>query len=58
MKKLIIFIAILIQTCTDKEMEENLPGLGSQRSIVQWVFNEDTSVGDIRRFNVNNGYVF
>lgn len=39
-----------------KEMEENLPGLGSQRSIVQWAFNEDTSVGDIRRFNVNNGY--
>ncbi|AEM69937.1 PpiC-type peptidyl-prolyl cis-trans isomerase [Allomuricauda ruestringensis DSM 13258] len=39
-----------------KEMEENLPGLGSQRSIVQWAFNEDTSVGDIKRFNVNNGY--
>ncbi|WP_318345337.1 peptidylprolyl isomerase [Flagellimonas baculiformis] len=39
-----------------KEMDENLPGLGSQRSIVQWTFNEDTKVGDIRRFNVNNGY--
>lgn len=39
-----------------KEMDENLPGLGSQRSIVQWTFNEDTEVGDIRRFNVNNGY--
>ncbi len=39
-----------------KEMEENLPGLGSQRSIVQWAFNDETSVGDIRRFNVNNGY--
>ncbi|WP_421824153.1 peptidylprolyl isomerase [Flagellimonas oceanensis] len=39
-----------------KEMEENLPGLGSQRSIVQWAFNDDTSVGDIRRFNANNGY--
>ncbi|SDQ06555.1 peptidylprolyl isomerase [Flagellimonas zhangzhouensis] len=39
-----------------KEMEENLPGLGAQRSIVQWVFNDDTSVGDIQRFNVNNGY--
>jgi peptidyl-prolyl cis-trans isomerase D len=37
-------------------MDENLPGLGSQRSIVQWAFNEETSVGDIRRFNVNNGY--
>src|SRR5690606_12422592 len=40
-----------------KEMEESLPGLGSQRSIVQWTFNKDTEVGDIRRFNVNNGYV-
>lgn len=39
-----------------KEMEENLPGLGAQRSIVQWVFNDETSVGDIQRFNVNNGY--
>ncbi|WP_318310408.1 peptidylprolyl isomerase [Flagellimonas crocea] len=39
-----------------KEMEESLPGLGSQRSIVQWAFNEDTNVGDIKRFNVNNGY--
>lgn len=39
-----------------KEMEENLPGLGSQRSMVQWAFNDDTSVGDIKRFNVNNGY--
>lgn len=38
------------------EMDENLPGLGSQRSIVQWAFNDDTEVGDIRRFNVNNGY--
>ncbi|WP_108422678.1 peptidylprolyl isomerase [Flagellimonas amoyensis] len=39
-----------------KEMDENLPGLGSQRSVVQWTFNDDTKVGDIRRFNVNNGY--
>src|SRR5690606_7590572 len=39
-----------------KEMDENLPGLGSQRAIVQWTFNKDTKVGDIRRFNANNGY--
>jgi len=38
------------------EMDENLPGLGAQRSVVQWAFNEDTNVGDIRRFNVTNGY--
>lgn len=39
-----------------KAMDENLPGLGAQRSIVQWAFNDDTEVGDIRRFNINNGY--
>ncbi len=39
-----------------KEMDENLPGLSSQRGIVQWAFNDDTKVGAIKRFNVNNGY--
>lgn len=39
-----------------KAMDENLPGLSTQRSIVQWAFNEDTDLGDIKRFNVNNGY--
>ncbi|NNK21095.1 MAG: peptidylprolyl isomerase, partial [Flavobacteriaceae bacterium] len=37
-------------------MDENLPGLGAQRRIVQWAFSEDTELGDIRRFDVNNGY--
>ena len=39
-----------------KELDENLPGLGSQRNVVQWAFNEDTEVGDVKRFNINNGY--
>jgi len=39
-----------------KAMDENLPGLGAQRRIVQWAFNEETSVGDVRRFDLNNGY--
>jgi len=39
-----------------KEMDENLPGLSSQRAIVQWTFNEDTEVGDIKRFDLANGY--
>lgn len=39
-----------------KELDENLPGLGQQRNIVQWAFNADTNVGDIKRFNINNGY--
>lgn len=39
-----------------KSLDENLPGLSNQRSIVQWAFNDDTEVGDIRRFNINSGY--
>lgn len=39
-----------------KAMDANLPGLGDQRSIVQWAFNADTEVGDLRRFSINNGY--
>ena len=38
------------------ELDENLPGLGTQRNIVQWAFNEDTKLADIKRFNINNGY--
>lgn len=39
-----------------KALDENLPGLSSQRAMVQWAFNDDTEVGDIRRFDINNGY--
>ncbi|MEA1785601.1 SurA N-terminal domain-containing protein [Arenibacter sp. GZD96] len=38
-------------------MDENLPGLGSQRAIVQWAFNDDTKLGAIKRFNISSGYV-
>lgn len=39
-----------------KAMDENLPGLSSQRNIVQWAFNDETKVGDIKRFDLANGY--
>ena len=39
-----------------KEMDENLPGLGAQRAVVQWAFNEDTKVGAIKRFDLASGY--
>ncbi len=40
-----------------KEMDENLPGLSSQRAVVQWAFNSDTEVGEIKRFDTAGGYV-
>ncbi|MFS4468574.1 peptidylprolyl isomerase [Maribacter sp. 2210JD10-5] len=39
-----------------KALDENLPGLSSQRNIVKWAFNSETEVGDIKRFNINDGY--
>lgn len=39
-----------------KALDEYLPGLASQRNIVQWTFNEETEIGDIKRFNIDNGY--
>jgi len=38
------------------ELADNIPGLGTQRSIVQWAFNEDTKVGAVKRFEVKDGY--
>ncbi|WP_298499535.1 peptidylprolyl isomerase [uncultured Algibacter sp.] len=40
-----------------KVLDENIPGVGNQRPIVRWAFEEDAKIGDIKRFNVTNGYV-
>ena len=40
-----------------KVLDENIPGVGSQRPIVRWAFEEDAEIGDIKRFNIPNGYV-
>lgn len=39
-----------------KELDENIPGLGAKRAIVQWAFKEDTKVGDVKRFDIPEGY--
>lgn len=41
-----------------KALDENIPGIGNQRQIVQWAFNDDTEVGDVKRFDISStGYV-
>lgn len=37
------------------ELDENIPILGKERSIVRWIYEEDTQKGDIKRFNLRNG---
>ena len=47
-----------VKTVRDvKALEERIPGLGQQRRVVQWAFEDDTKVGDIRRFDLPNGYM-
>ncbi|MGB1980838.1 MAG: peptidylprolyl isomerase, partial [Flavobacteriaceae bacterium] len=39
-------------------MEESIPGLGAQRTIVKWAFEEETRLNDIKRFDLmGGGYV-
>ena len=38
-----------------QELDESIPGLGNQRSIVKWAFGEESSVGAIKRFNKQGG---
>lgn len=41
-----------------KELQENIPGVGNNRSIVRWAFEEERAIGDTERFNVpGGGYV-
>jgi len=40
-----------------KAMDETLPGLQKNRSIVQWAFKETTDVGETERFETSEGYV-
>src|SRR5690606_21996464 len=39
------------------KMDSNIPGIGQNRMIGNWAFEEDTNMGDSKRFNVEDGYV-
>ncbi len=40
-----------------KVLDESIPGVGNQRPIVRWAFEEDAEIGAVKRFNIPNGYV-
>jgi peptidyl-prolyl cis-trans isomerase D len=40
-----------------KGFDEYVQGVGSQREIIRWSFNKDTEVGDVKRFEVPQGFV-
>ena len=45
---------LAVKPITFKELDENIPGLGSQRQVVRWAFNEDTDLGEFKNFPVSN----
>jgi len=46
-----------VRPMTAKELDESIPGIGNQRQIVRWAFEEGTDVGDYKRFPVSGGIV-
>ena len=38
-----------------KVLQESLPGLGNNRTIVRWLFEDGTEVGDYKRFSLPSG---
>ncbi len=40
-----------------KVLDESIPGVGNQRPVVRWAFEDQTDEADIKRFNIPNGYI-
>ncbi|WP_458628807.1 peptidylprolyl isomerase [Winogradskyella sp. PC D3.3] len=45
---------LTVKPITFKALDENIPGLGSQREVVRWAFEEDTEIGDFKNFGISN----
>lgn len=46
---------VVLPVSSMKVLDESIPGIGNQRAIVSWAFGDVTNVGDVRRFNIQNG---
>lgn len=44
---------LTVKPITFKELDENIPGLGSQRQVVRWAFEETTDVGHYKNFPIS-----
>jgi peptidyl-prolyl cis-trans isomerase D len=38
-------------------LDATIPGVGNNRSIITWAFGEEVAVGDVKRFNILDGYI-
>ncbi len=40
-----------------EDFDEGLPGIINSRQVIKWLYNDDSRVGDVRRFTLNDGYI-
>ena len=40
-----------------EDFDEGLPGIMNSRQVIKWMYDDDSRVGDVRRFTLNNGYI-
>ena len=40
-----------------EDFDEGLPGILNSRQVIKWMYDDDSRVGDVRRFTLNNGYI-
>lgn len=45
---------LTVKPISFKALDENIPGLGSQREVVRWAFNDETETGDFKNFPISN----
>jgi len=38
-----------------KALDETIPGLGAQRAMIRWAFEDGVKVGSVKRFNIQGG---
>ena len=40
-----------------EDFDEGLPGILNSRQVIKWMYDDDSRVGDVRRFTLNDGYI-
>jgi len=40
-----------------EDFDEGLPGVINSRQVIKWMYDNNSKVGDVRRFTLNDGYI-
>jgi len=40
-----------------EDFDEGLPGVNNSRQVIKWMYDDNSRVGDVRRFTLNDGYI-